>query len=161
MDTTKINPATAPAPANVAARKRIPMSIPQRKLEVPEIAGYHLYWFLGSRIDRAQQQGGYEFVDEKDVSLNNRNVATDAKLTGNADLGSRVSVIAGTGVNGQPEYLYLMKIKEEWWQEDQKVLEARNQEIMDAIYKRGISTAEDKAADQGSKYIKSASLQRR
>lgn len=162
MSTELKNPANSPAPANVAARKRIPMSIPQLKLQVPDIAGYHLHWFLGSRVARAQQ-GGYEFVDEKEVSLNNRNVATDATITGNADLGSRVSVIAGTGANGLPESLYLMKIKEEFWQEDQKALEARNQEIADAIYKskEGIPTAEDKATDRGTKYLKTATVQRR
>ena len=159
---TPKNPATPVVPANAAARKRIPMSIPQRQLEVPDIAGYHLHWFLGSRIAHAQQ-GGYEFVDEKEVSLNNRSVATDATITGNADLGSRVSVIAGTGANGQPEHLYLMKMREEWWQDDQKVLEARNKEIMDAIYrsKDGISTGQDTAADRGTKYTKGVSIQRR
>lgn len=161
-ETVKQNPATAAAPTNAAARKRIPMSIPQRKLEVPEIEGYHLHWFLGTNIARAQQ-GGYEFVEEKDVSINNRSVATDATLSGNADLGSRVSVISGAGANGQPESLYLMKIKEEWWREDQQVLEARNQQIMDAIYrsKEGLATAEDRAVDKGSKYVKTASVQRR
>jgi hypothetical protein len=162
MSNEPANPANAVKPTNAAVRKRIPMSIPQLKLEAPDIAGYHLHWFLGSRTARALQ-GGYEFVDEKEVSLNNRNVATDATISGSSDLGSRVSVIAGTGANGLPESLYLMKIKEEFWQEDQKALEKRNQEIADAIYKtkEGLPTAEDKSADRGTKYTKGVSVQRR
>ena len=44
-------------------RKRIPMSVPVQRLEVAEIPGYHLHWFLSTpeRLQRALD-GGYEFV---------------------------------------------------------------------------------------------------
>lgn len=153
------NPANVVKAENAAARKRIPMSTPQLKLQVPEIPGYHLHWFVNHRIARALQ-GGYEFVDDKEVSLNNRGVASDTTLTGNADLGSRVRVVTGVGTGGQPEYLTLMKVKEEFWLEDQKAHQARNREISDAIYKskEGLATSEDRTGDRSLKYTKNVSV---
>lgn len=159
MSTQPTNPAnpggqTAKTPAE---RKRIPFSAPSRRLEVADIPGYHLFWPLESQVPRALQ-AGYEFVDSKEVSLNNRDVAGDATITGNADLGSRVRVFAGTGSNGQPEYHVLMKIREEWYREEQQMLERKNQQVMDAIYrtKEGLATSEDRPGDKGTKYVKTA-----
>lgn len=113
-------------------RTRIPMSLPQQKLSVPDIPGYHLHWMNGNpaRI-QAALQAGYEFVDQDEVTVNNLGLADDAGSSGSTDMGSRVSVLAGSGVDttGQAERLYLMKIKQEWWEEDQRVLEDRNEQI--------------------------------
>lgn len=110
------------SPAQTAQRKRIPMSGPQLALSVPDIPGYRLYWFRGDpgRIQRAEQ-GGYEFVRPEEVALNNRTLGSDPAKAGNTDMGSRVSAVAGAevGLDQQPVRLYLMKIKEEYWREDQ------------------------------------------
>ena len=138
------NPASKPVPAQ---RKRIPLSVPQLRLEVPPIPGHSLYWFLEKNTLRALQ-GGYEFVDQKEVSLNARNVAS---LQGNTDMGSRVSVVAGTGADGQPESLFLMKIKQEWFNDDQALLADRNHQIQNAI-KHGSLNDDEKST----RYVKTA-----
>jgi hypothetical protein len=120
-------------PANPIERKnpgkeRIPMSIPQRHLEIQEIPGYHAHWFLGSRVARALR-AGYTFVtDEDGVDLNNFDLAGDATANGSSDLGSRYSVPAAVGGDSD-ERLYLMKLPQELWEQDQAALEARNEVI--------------------------------
>ena len=123
------NPANSP---KQVSRTRIPMSSPQQKLSVPDIPGFHLHWMLGgaARISQALA-GGYEFVDPSEVDLGTRGIADNASAEGSTDLGSRVSVSAGSGLgeDGAPERLYLMKIKQEWWTADQLALEDRNEQI--------------------------------
>lgn len=118
-------------------RPRIPMSVPQLKLSVPDIPGYHLHWMLGTPERLAQAHAaGYEFVDSDEVKVNNsRGFADDAEESGSTDMGSRVTVVAGgdTDSGGQSIRLVLMKLREEWWQEDQKKLEARSDELAQAL----------------------------
>lgn len=103
-------------------KKRIPMSAPRQKMQVPDMQGFHLHWFNddGGRVEQAEA-GGYEFVYDKEVSLN-RVGATPA----NSDLGSKVSMVVGTTQHGQPMRAYLMKIKQEWFNEDQGIIDERN-----------------------------------
>ena len=119
-----VSPADATNIPSVTERTRIPMSVPLARLAVQEIPGYHLHWFNGTadRISRALQ-AGYEYVEQEEVLMNSQSLGSDPAIDGNTDLGTRVSHIAG-GVddNGQPSRLYLMKLKEEWWQADQKAL---------------------------------------
>lgn len=128
----------SPNPANSAPqpglRKRIPMSVPTRKLEATDIPGYRLYWFVERNISRAIQ-AGYEFVDDREVTLNQHGVGTDLEISGNADLGSRVRVVAGKGQSGQGEYLTLMKIKMEFFREDQKLIADRNASVLAQIFR--------------------------
>ena len=123
------------SPASSAPR-RVPLSQAQRKLAVPEIPGYHLYWFRGSP-DRiaAAQAAGYEFVKPDEVSLNNFGIGNDALKTGNTDLGSRVSMVAGGELtsDNQAMRLYLMKQKMEYYLEDQKAVEARSEQTTAAL----------------------------
>jgi len=160
MEQPKVNPANKPD-VDTAARKRIPMSIPRRKLEVPDISGYHLHWFLDSNVPLAIQ-GGYEMVDVKEVPLSQFNIGTDTTLSGNASMGSNIKVVAGTGENGQPAYLNLMKIRLEWWQEDQKLIEDRNASILSAIFtKESIpGSSQSGEGDTSQRYVKTALLQR-
>lgn len=115
------DPSTTPSDAE---RKRIPFDGPTLRLVVPEIPGYVLYWFLDSpgRIERAQQ-ASYEFVDRDEVKVNNRELGSSVLTDGNTDMGTRVSTVAGgrdVNARGEATRLYLMKIKEEWWREDQE-----------------------------------------
>ena len=143
MSQTTTNPTTGGAlassqvmAANPAAtpveRKRIPMSVPTQRLAVPEMPGFHLYWFLGKNCPRAIQ-AGYDFVQADEVMLTESGVGSDRE---SADLGTRVSTMAGADMfdaAGQPERLYLMKIRKEWWDEDQKSREAKSDEFLAAL----------------------------
>lgn len=128
-ESQKENPANVEAAVTVTERTRVPMSLPVQKLAVPDIPGYHLHWILGNpaRIQQALR-AGYEFVDEAETDITNTGLADDAQSSGNTDLGSRVSVTAGgSGEDGQGNRLYLMKLKNEWYEADQKAYEAQSE----------------------------------
>lgn len=142
----------------VAERRRVPMSAPVSRLAVPEIPGYHLHWFLGepSRIQRALN-AGYEWVSPGEVAINDRGLGTDG-MDGNTDMGSRVSVIAGgdVGADLQPQRLYLMKLKEELWREDQKTLEgegSRLENVRQSLLAGRIGADGQSRTDQAQVYL--------
>lgn len=145
--------------AAVGERKRIPMGVPVQKLEVADIPGYHLHWFLGTpeRIARAQD-GGYEFVHPEDVQPNSVSLGGDSAASGSTDMGSQVSIVAGseTGRDGQPVRMVLMKIKQEWYEEDQKVVEERNDLVRDSLLGGMIGAAQDAAGDSRHRYVDKA-----
>lgn len=129
-DTVKpSNPANSEAKPK-SERIRIPMSVPVRALETPEIPGYHTHWFKETNIPRAKQ-AWYEFVAWDEVPVNQRNVGTDKSITGNTDLGSYISIAD----RGSPERLYLMKLKEELWLDDRKKIDERNAAILGGIFR--------------------------
>jgi hypothetical protein len=154
MAIEKLNPASPST--SERERKRIPMSVPVQRLETAEIPGYHLHWFLGSgeRLQRALD-GGYEFVDEREIKINNVSLGGDSAISGNTDLGSRVSVVSGqeVGKDGQPTRLILMKIKREWWEEDQKQVEARNTKVRDALLGGMMGAEQDRQGDSQHRYV--------
>lgn len=143
-------------PAKAAERRRIPMSVPVQRLETTPIEGYHLHWFNGTpeRIQRALD-GGYEFVDEREMKINNVSLGSDSAVSGNADMGSRVSVVSGqeVGKDGQPVRMVLMKIKQEWWDEDQKAIEARNELVRDSLLGGMIGAENDRPGDSQHRYV--------
>lgn len=156
MAIAPINPATS---VKAAERKRIPMSVPVQKLEAPDIPGYHLHWFNGTpeRLQRAQE-GGYEFVYDRDMKINAVGLGSDSTASGNTDMGSQVSIVAGSelGRDGQPIRLILMKIKQEWYDEDQKHQENRNEQVVAAL-KGGMMGAEkDASGDSRFRYVDKA-----
>ena len=155
MALEKLNPGTSSTPTT-AERKRIPMSVPVQRLEVPDMPGWHLHWFLSTseRLQRAAD-GGYEFVDEREVKINNVSLGGDSAISGNTDMGSRVSVVSGQegGKDGQPTRLVLMKIKQEWWDEDQKAVEARNTKVRDALLGGMIGAEKDSGNDASHRYV--------
>lgn len=147
-------------PSNVekttsAERRRIPMNQSVQRFEVDPIPGYHLHWFLNNsaRVARAIQ-GGYEFVNDEEVTVNGVALGT-AEDAGNMDLGSRVSIPSG-GINrdGQAEMHVLMKIKEEHYQESEAIREERNESVASAL--RG-GTVEDfglgRGGDASNRYL--------
>lgn len=150
------NPSNVPGKAR-AERKRVPMSAPVQKLEVPELPGYHLHWMRGSH-QRIQQalQAGYEFVSPEEVHVNNVSLGGDSAVSGNTDMGSHVSIVGGgLGEDNQPVRLILMKLKEELWLEDQQVVQNRNDQVAAAL--TGGMLGGDKAADSGElnmRYVK-------
>ena len=145
-------------PANsspVTDETRIPMSLPQLMLEVPEIPGYVMHWFADrpGRISRAIQ-GGYEFVNYDEVKLNNFGMAADLTQTGNTDLGSRVSVHGGTAENGGSERLYLMKVKKEWYDKDMELREQASDRIVQALKQGAVGADREKMADAAKRYAR-------
>lgn len=154
----KINPATQPETLK-AEKKRIPMSVPVQSLEVPDIPGFHQHWFDGSaaRLQRALD-GGYEFVDEREVLLNAVSLGGDSSVSANTDMGSRVSVVAGqeVGQDGQPARLVLMKIKQEWWEADQQLVEDRNTQVRDALLGGLVGAEHDAPGDTQHRYVDTA-----
>jgi hypothetical protein len=135
----KVEPAKRDNPANapqmrVTEENRIPMSTPELKLSTPDIPGYRQYWFLSRNVERALR-AGYTYVDFDEVSMQGTGYANDLADSGSTDLGTRVSLEAGRGGDwhNQPERLYLMKIRQEWFDQDQQKLEDRNEEIARAL----------------------------
>lgn len=134
MSENKINP------ANEGKRELPkgfrPMTSATLRLEVPDKDGWHRHWFRGTpeRIARAKQ-AGYTFVDPQEVDTNNFDIAGDSMDSGSTDLGSAVSVISGDdiGNDGQPGRMYLMECPNEWYEEAQKVLVERNEEVASAL----------------------------
>lgn len=141
-------------------RRRVSMAIPTRKLEVPEIPGYWLYWFADRNVPMAIN-AGYEFVDVGEIPVSQHNPATSKDINGSMDLGSRVTLIGGKGENGQPEHLILMKLREEWASEDRGIRDDRNAKILSAIFKgEDIPGSEGMSRqDKQVRYVKQADLQ--
>lgn len=129
-----------------------PMSAPVQALAVPEREGYHRRWFRGEprRIAQAQQ-AGYTFVDPANVSVKNSDLGGDADASGNSDLGTRVSVIAGgLDASGQAERLYLMEVPNELYEMSRKFVDDRNDSIARAL-KGGFAEGDD--AERNSRYL--------
>lgn len=149
------NPANASGvAAPPAVRRRIPLSVPRRKLEVDPIPGFVLYWFKESNIQIALD-AGYDFVDRNEVRLNQSNEAGSSLSSGNTDLGSRVSVIGDKiGERGVPERLVLMKIREDWWREDRQLLDNQNAQIIQSIFGGQIVAAD--RGDHSTSYVNTA-----
>ena len=139
-----------------AQRKRIPLSMPVLRLEVPPIPGYNLRWLVNTpeRIQRALE-GGYEFVTETEVRPNNVSLGGTSAVTGNQDLGTRVSVVSGqeVGKDGQPARLVLMKLKTEWAEEDRKLLEDRNTLVRDSLIGGMLGAERDASGDRQHRYV--------
>jgi hypothetical protein len=147
------------AKATRADRKRIPMSTPQQKLAVKDIVGYSLYWILDARVPQAMA-AGYEFVDAEEVDLNQVNVANDAAVSGNADLGSRVKIPSGAG---SPEYLNLMKIRQDFRDEDQATIDKKEAQLLSGIFRHEQimdGNHQVSAEDKRTRYVKKALFQR-
>ena len=143
-------------------RKRIPMSSVQRKMEVAAIDGYYLYWAAEINIP-AMMEAGYEFVDRSEVHMVSQALAGDKSLSGNTDLGTRVSMVGSlSGPNGGPERAYLMKIRQEWRDEDKAALDAANSRILQGIFKgEQIAAPDGTIRDKGQlEYVRTALFNR-
>lgn len=107
-------------------RQRVPMGVPRTKLTVPYLVeGYHLHW-INDENDRlfSAVQGGYEHVSPTEVGL--------------PEGAAKIKKLVGRQENGESLYAYLMKIKQEYYDEDQKALQAQVDVFEDAL-RRGQS----------------------
>jgi hypothetical protein len=93
-------------------------------------AGWHLHIFNDSdgRVSEALE-GGYEFVmrDEVGDGLANR------VIPANTDPGEKVRFRVGTDQDGDGQFAYLMKIPTIEWEENQKLIQERNNRTDQAI----------------------------
>jgi len=102
----------------------------EAKLGVREqIPGYHLHIFTdtGSRIQEAMDSG-YEFVTPNEIGGVSENV-----VSRNGDLGERIRYLVNPRAEGTEQYGYLMKTRQEWYEEDQVELQMKNNRIDTAI----------------------------
>lgn len=115
----------------------------QAKLTVnKQIPGYHLHIFNDEpgRIQTAID-GGWEFVTPDEVGG-----VKDSVTSGNTDLGDKVRFLVGTSEKGDGLYAYLLKIKQEWYDEDQAEIQKRNDRVDDAI-RGGVNVASGTSAE--------------
>ena len=115
----------------------------QAKLTVNnQIPGYHLHIFNDEpgRIQTAID-GGWEFVTPDEVGG-----TKDSVTSGNTDLGDKVRFLVGTSEKGDGLYAYLLKIKQEWYDEDQAEIQKRNDRVDDAI-RGGVNVASGTSAE--------------
>jgi len=93
------------------------------------IEGYHLH-ILNDTPGRIQQalEVGYEFVSPNEVGGTATNV-----VSRNTDIGDKVRFLVGSGDNNEPTYAYLMKIRQELYEEDQNAMQSKIDSIDEAI----------------------------
>jgi hypothetical protein len=118
--------------ANRGSSRRNLFNGTEGKLKVNQlIEGYHLHILNDTpgRIDTGLQSG-YEFVTPEEV-----NGVTNNVVSRNTDIGDKVRFLVGRTEQGEPLYAYLMKIKQEWYDLDQKELASKNDKIDEAIRK--------------------------
>lgn len=167
---TPVNKDAAPAAANptldqagriaeaAEVRTRIPMSVPRARLSTPDIPGFHCHWINDAAGRLAQAiQGGYQFVSKSEALVTAPDLA-GLPLGEGTDLGDRVSLVVGRGEGGAPLRAYLMKIRQEWFNEDQKAISGRVDAIHEAIRQGKQKTPGDSAADVAKRYVRQATV---
>ncbi|CAB4131957.1 hypothetical protein UFOVP135_37 [uncultured Caudovirales phage] len=127
--------ATAPVAAvdGTTRKKRNVFNGTEAKISVQsQIPGYHLHVFTdaGGRI-QAAMDSGYEFVRPDEVGGVSENV-----VSRNGDLGERIRFLVNPRAEGTEQYGYLMKIRQEWFEEDQAELQNKNN-LIDAAIRKG------------------------
>lgn len=165
---SEVNRESAINPANSAEEKlanarevrtRIPMSVPRQRLSCPDIVGHHVHWINDEpgRIMQAQQ-AGYEFVGKEEAHINIGDVAGDIFGEG-TDMGDRVSVVVGTQRDDKtPLRAYLMKIRNEWYREDQSQAQSRVDDIHQAMRQGKQRPDGISDADLTNRYVKSVNM---
>lgn len=110
-------------------QSRTPLGRARQKLSAKEIPGYVCRWINddGGRIPQAIE-GGYNYVTQKEAGHIGESVED-----GNTDIGSKVSKVVGKHPDGTPKRAFLMKIKKDWYDEDQLEKQAQVDAVDRAI----------------------------
>lgn len=125
-------------------RKRTPLSGIRRKLSYDNQDKDYVYRWVNDNDRRLQnaQEGGYEFVEKAD---RDDHAGDDDVTNENAGVGSAISKI----VNRDGTKAYLMRIKKEWYEEDQR----EKQKIPDQIEAQIMRRDDDNARKLGDSVI--------
>jgi hypothetical protein len=126
----------APAQDGTTRKRRNVFNGTESKINVRnQIPGFHLHVFTdaGGRIQEAMDSG-YEFVTPAEVGGVSENV-----VSRNGDLGERIRYLVNPHAQGTEQFGYLMKIRQEWFDEDQAELQAKNTRIDTAVRKGKIT----------------------
>jgi len=130
---------TDPQGSGTVRKRRNVFNGTEAKLGVrQQIDGYHLHIFTdaGSRVQEALD-GGYEFVSPIEVGGVSENV-----VSRNGDLGERIRYLVNPRAEGTEQFGYLMKIRQEWYEEDQAEFQVKNNRI-DAAIRNGKVTGDN------------------
>ncbi len=107
--------------------RRVPMGVAALKMDVPQAANDpdHVYRWINDKPGRLQraQAGGWEFVEDPSIQIG---TGSDTR---NSEQDSRVSQVVGKHDNGSPMHAYLMRIKREWYEEDQAAKQSSIDEV--------------------------------
>lgn len=142
----------------VSRESRVSMNVPSRKLETPEITGYHLHWFLRQNVPQGIR-AGYEFVDVKELPSMDKSIGGRGEKTNTEDLGgSQITHIGGRDERGDTVELVLMKIRLEWYMDDQRKIAERNMSVMQMIFskKMPIRSQGESEVDYRNRYTREA-----
>jgi hypothetical protein len=108
--------------------RRNSIGVPRLTLAVKfEIPGQHLCWMNDDGNVEQALDSGYEFVTRGETELEVGITPT------NVDISDKIKQKVGTTQQGDVLYAYLMKIKQEWFEEDMQAIEAQNKQVEDAI----------------------------
>src|ERR1041385_7307743 len=152
------NPANSPeqrVERMVTARNRVPMSVPHRTLEVPNIPGFYTHWVVSSAGRIAQAlRAGYTFVEQSELPGYEYNSAHVTGTEGNSDLGSRVSVVAGgyDDDSKQSLRLYLMKLPDEFREADNAARDAEGMEFIGEL-RSNVNPNNQTSGDTSNRYV--------
>lgn len=154
------NPANSHEQRMLAERgPRLSLNAPQLNLSVPAIEGFHLHWFLETNVPLAIR-GWYEFVSPGEVLIPDKNIGGRPAGIAGEDLGgNRVTQInKGPGADGRPIQFVLMKIRQEWYFDEQRILAERNYSILAQIFrhKMPIRAPDEKQSDFDKRYTREA-----
>ena len=127
-----VEEAPKPSVDGSTRRKRNVFNGTKQKLSVNrQLPGFHLHIMndTAGRIELAQENG-YDFVSPEEVGgVANSVVSRNGDITG-----SKVRFLVGATEDGQPLYAYLMKIRQEWYDEDQGEIQRKNDFIDSEIF---------------------------
>ena len=116
--------------------RRNSIGVPRLTLAVKfEIPGHHLCWMNDDGNVEQALDSGYEFVTRGETELESGVTPT------NVDISDKIKQKVGTTQQGDVLYAYLMKIKQEWHEEDMAAIEAQNKQVEDAIASGSINGA--------------------
>jgi len=120
---------TRSRPTDGRARRNVFNGTSQKLAVHGDIPGYHMHIFndVPGRIEEALS-AGYEFVSPSEIG----GVASGV-VSRNSALDDKVRFLVGSNGAGDGLYGYLMKIKNEWFEEDQAAIQSRNDVVDSAI----------------------------
>lgn len=89
----------------------------------------YVYRFVNDIGDRVQmfQEAGYELVDKSDHKIG------DNRLDIASPDGTHAKVSVGISPKGEAQRAYLMRIKREWYEEDQEAKQAEIRQVQEQI----------------------------